>query len=362
MSTLDSDDMDDGTKFTKEELDKIFDVTPEHNNNKDNSGLNMDSPTAANEAAKEAATLETSTQPDPNFDSGLDETALDAEITRRSEEQAALFQHAATAAPKPKPTKPTTKPSDKQAGGPALNGKEGGAEGFTGSKVGGGTAAGSLDGRKVVGAGSVSSTYPDRAKAPAKPKETVSNMLYIYATDFRKAPLNAEDWKLIDDQLIEGLLNDPTPYNIAKSGYDSTYRCGYIGCRDQRSADWCQKLVLDMEGSYRAWARDEKPMGQICRLFLPSRFQKLTDHQAMNQLLKHNAPFKAGTLQLKRAEIVQGGRALYIEMDPNSFGYVKSKDYRLPFLLMDVDCQVAPASPKRKLPHVNTEVPTISLR
>ena len=49
-------------------------------------------------------------------------------------------------------------------------------------------------------------------------------MLYVYATRLRKAPLNQEDWKSIDDQLIEGLLMDPGTINISKSGYDSIFR------------------------------------------------------------------------------------------------------------------------------------------
>ena len=63
----------------------------------------------------------------------------------------------------------------------------------------------------------------------------------------------------------------------------------------------------------------------------------------MNTLLKYNPTLKQGSVNLSRTELVQGGRALYLEMDPNSFNYAKNKDYKLSFLLMDVDCQVARA-------------------
>ncbi len=204
--------------------------------------------------------------------------------------------------------------------------------------------------------GNPKSTYADKAKTQEKPKEIVPHMLYVYATKLRKAPLAINDWKLIDDRLIDGLIDNPGTVNIAKSGFDATYRCGYIACRDIDSAKWCQRLVIrvtnEMGVGFRAWAKGEKPDGQLCRLFLPARFHKLSDQMVLDQLKKYNPTLQTGTILIKNSEPVQGGRAIYIEVDSDSYSLIKRRDHKLAFLAMDVDCQVAPPSPLRRAAQV----------
>ena len=77
-------------------------------------------------------------------------------------------------------------------------------------------------------------------------------------------------------------------------------------------------------------------------------------------LLRHNPSLSRGTFSLKESEIVQGGRAIFLEMDAASYGYVKSKDHKLEFTMMDVDCQlfVPKKAKKPNLPHIPTMPPT----
>ena len=66
-------------------------------------------------------------------------------------------------------------------------------------------------------------------------------------------------------------------------------------------------------------------------------------------LKKHNPSLKQGTLLLNWVDDVQGGRALFVEFDLESYTYVKSKGYRVGFSMMDIDCQLY-IPPKRALP------------
>ena len=43
---------------------------------------------------------------------------------------------------------------------------------------------------------------------------------------------------------------------------------------------------------------------------------------------------------LKNAELFQGGQAIFLEMDTNSFYYVKSKRHKVEFPLIDIDCRI----------------------
>ena len=101
---------------------------------------------------------------------------------------------------------------------------------------------------------------------------------------------------------------------------------------------------------YRAWSRDEKPFLPVCRLFLPSRFDGLDEQVTLKQLLKYNPSLQVGSINLKGSEVVQGGRAIYLEMTPDTYEYVRSRDHRLCFLATYVDCQLQTQSgPKRKV-------------
>ena len=193
-------------------------------------------------------------------------------------------------------------------------------------------------------------TYATKAKSPPKPRVMVEHILFVHSTWTNKAPMDSKDWGVVDSHLIEKVLarspSDPL-IRIAHSGYDATHRCGYIACRDLASAEWCQATVrriggsqYGVRGAFRAWAKGEQPEARLCRLFFPSRFDNLSEDVLILSLKKHNPTLQQGTLVPKGVDDVQGGRALYVEFDPISYSYIKSKDHKLEFVMMDIDCQV----------------------
>jgi hypothetical protein len=187
----------------------------------------------------------------------------------------------------------------------------------------------------------------------------VENILFVYSTWTNKAPIGATDWGIVDSHLLSmELRQDPSDplIRIANSGYDATHRCGFIACKDLASAEWCKRTIHGIggpqygaKGAFRAWAKGEQPESRLCRLFFPSRFDSLDDHTLELSLLKHNPPLQQGTLTLKGVEDVQNGRALFIEIDTDSYAYIKSKGYKVEFPLMDIDCQLY-IPPKRVPP------------
>ena len=194
-------------------------------------------------------------------------------------------------------------------------------------------------------------TYAAKARTPPKPREMVDNILFVYSTWTAKAPLTPGDWGRIDDFLI-GEINGLDPANprmirIANSGYDSGHKCGFIACRDLDSANWCKASIHSLGGSlsgkggfFRAWSKGEQPETRLCRLFFPHRFDKICEDQLVPLLKRHNPPFQSATLFLKGSEIVQGGRAVYLEMDTAAYSYVKGKHHKVEFTMMDIDCQI----------------------
>ena len=193
-------------------------------------------------------------------------------------------------------------------------------------------------------------TYASKAKSPPKSRVLVQNILYIYATKTAKKPISAWDWSSVDNHLIEQLNaqhpDDPTLVRIANSGYDAAHKCGFIACRDQSSEAWV-KSALKVT-AFRAWSKGEQPEVRLCRLFFPTRFDCLQDDRLIPLLRKHNPPpLGQASLTLKGSDQVQNGRAIFIEMDAASYAHVKSKNHKLEFTMMDIDCQIyIPASNK----------------
>ena len=193
------------------------------------------------------------------------------------------------------------------------------------------------------------STYASKAKTPPK-RVMVENILFVYSTWTNKAPIGAADWGIVDSHLLAmELRQDPSDplIRIANSGYDATHRCGFIACKDLASADWCKRTIRGIGGSqygekgaFRAWSKGEQPESRLCRLFFPSRFDSLDDFALELSLLKHNPPLKQGTVTVKGMDDVQNGRALFIEVDIDSYAYIKSKGFKVEFPLMDIDCQL----------------------
>ena len=83
---------------------------------------------------------------------------------------------------------------------------------------------------------------------------------------------------------------------------------------------------------------------------MPSQFDSLDDATSIVQLYKYNPLFKPGSINLKGFEIGQGGRAIYLEFNPETYVLVKNKEHRLSFLATYVDCQLwTQSGPKRKV-------------
>ena len=194
-------------------------------------------------------------------------------------------------------------------------------------------------------------TYANKASTPPKKRELVEHILFVYSSHVMKSPLSPDEWKMVDDSIMEKMASqdpgDPLVVRIANSGYDKAHKCGFIACRDLDSQNWCKAVVRgihDSSGSarrmaYRAWAKGEQPETRTCRLFFPSRFDKLTEETLIILLKKHNSPLQRGDLKLNNVEEVQGGRAVFLELDPYAFSYVKSNHHKVEFMMMDIDCQ-----------------------
>ena len=190
-------------------------------------------------------------------------------------------------------------------------------------------------------------TYAAKAKTPPKGKVMVENILYVYRSRTTKRPLSSSEWEHIDDALIEAqavLDLNAAPIRIVNSGYDAAHRCGFIACRDLISANWCKAAILDMGKTdtllFRAWSKGEQPETRRCRLFFPSRFDRIGEDAIIPLLIKHNPPFRAGSLTLKSVEDVQNGRAVFIDFDPIGYAHVRDVKHRVEFLMQDIDCQV----------------------
>ena len=193
-------------------------------------------------------------------------------------------------------------------------------------------------------------TYATKAKSPPKPREMVEHILFVYSTWTNKAPIGPKDWGVVDSHLIgRELERSPTDplIRIAHSGYDAAHRCGFIACRDLVSAEWCQAAIRGIgglqygaRGAFRAWAKGEQPEAKLCRLFFPPRFDSLVADTLILSLKKHNPPLQRGTMVPKGLDDVQGGRALYVEFDTDSYSYIKSKGHKLEFVMTDIDCQL----------------------
>ena len=191
------------------------------------------------------------------------------------------------------------------------------------------------------------STYAAKARTPPRARVLVEHILYVYGSVVAKRPLSPQDWELVDEELIGALATMDyltTPVRIVNSGYDATHRCGFIACRDLASANWCKSAILGMGGNgmktFRAWAKGEQPEVRLCRLFFPSRFDKIGEDAIVPLLIKHNPPFGSGTVVLKSVEDCQNGRAAFVEFDPISYAHVRTCKHRIEFIMQDIDCQV----------------------
>lgn len=90
---------------------------------------------------------------------------------------------------------------------------------------------------------------------------------------------------------------------------------------------------------FRAWSRDEKPEVKLCRLFIPARFEDLSDSVILTQLVRYN-PFIKDKFTHKQTSQEQRGRAIFMEIEPSTYTTIYKMGRKLHFLAMDLDCQL----------------------
>ena len=307
---------------------------------------NADSPTAAVKAAIEAKMNENLITLDTSSKAVIDANKNDS---KNDSNQAVPLPSLPPPLPKPRPLFPNgIPPFAKPATCPSQ-----------GSSIGTGQ-------DKAASNNPTKQTYASKARSPSN-KEIVENILHIYSSQSSKNPLTYDEWKAIDAHILYAIANqdldDPFTVRIASSGYDAPHKCGYIACRDLASENWCKALLgLNGAGCFRAWSKGEQPIVRLCRLFFPSRFDSLSEDKLILLLKRHNPPLQQGTITLKNSVTVQGGRALFLELDTNLYAYVKSKKHKVEFPMMDIDCQlyVPPVGPSSRPPSSRPSLPGIT--
>ena len=210
---------------------------------------------------------------------------------------------------------------------------------------------------------------------PVRPKEIVEDFINIYESRNRKIPISRALWEHVDGELITLLaeLGEQGKSNpgakVAHSGFDAYHLCGFIACRDSTSAEWYKERVAEVVGpngeSFRAWGKSDTPISRLCRIYVPDRFHKINDSRILPILIGLNPPLQQGDLSYKEISKVQGGRAVFVDVDMDSYAYIRTKSYKLEWLMGCVDCHgvapnvksSAPANPDQKPLSVEGVVP-----
>ena len=208
---------------------------------------------------------------------------------------------------------------------------------------------------------------------PVRPKEMVEDFLHIYASHTRKTPISRLVWEQVDEHLIN-IMADRAEHGesnpgkrVAHSGFDASHGCGFIACRDPVSAEWYKSRVAEITGpdgaKFRAWGKADVPISRLCRIFIPDRFKKIHDARIAPIIMGLNPPMENGTISHKDITPVQGGRAVFLEVDMDTYSYIRTKHYKLDWLMGSVDCHgVAPVSKSDNdsdTRPVNSEVPGV---
>ena len=213
-----------------------------------------------------------------------------------------------------------------------------------------------------------------KSGGPVRPKEIVEDFLNIYESRNRKIPISRALWEHVDGELITLLasLAEQGQSNpgakVAHSGFDAYHLCGFIACRDSTSAEWYKERVAELVGpdgeSFRAWGKADLPISRLCRIYIPDRFYKINDDRILPILAGLNPPLQKGELSLKDISKTQGGRAVFVDVDMDTYSYIRTKSYKLEWLMGCVDCHgVAPnikttaSSKDQKPPGVEGVVP-----
>jgi hypothetical protein len=207
--------------------------------------------------------------------------------------------------------------------------------------------------------GPSSSTKPSyaaktaRASGPHRTKEIVEDFLHIYSSRNKKTPISRDLWEHVDNELITLMadkaelgLSNPGE-RVAHSGFDSAHGCGFIACRDPTSAAWFKEQVSLLVGpdgeSFRAWGKTDVPVSRLCRIYIPDRFKRINDARILPIIMGLNSPLQGGDIVFKSISHVNGGRAMFIEVDMDTYAFIRRNLYKLDWLLGSVDCHgIAP--------------------
>jgi hypothetical protein len=109
------------------------------------------------------------------------------------------------------------------------------------------------------------------------------------------------------------------------------------------SAEWHKRIISSFdEGGkkFRAWARGEHPTLFQIRVFLPKKYNIIPSIDSTKLLTTYNPFLTTGTFELQREETVGEGRALFFNLNRDSFLIIR-ETYKLNFMLGKVDCNNA---------------------
>ena len=148
------------------------------------------------------------------------------------------------------------------------------------------------------------------ARAAFKPLERVENILHIYSSRDSKVPISNEDWHIIEQFTLEHLLTQDSisvdDLLVARSGYDTTHKCGFIAAESIASAEWHKRIISSFakDGKkFRAWAKGEHPTLFQIRIFLPAKYNIIPSIESSNILKKFNPFLNSGTFELLGSSI-----------------------------------------------------------
>ena len=207
-------------------------------------------------------------------------------------------------------------------------------------------------------------TYAE--KAASKPQERVENILYIYSSHDSKVPISNGDWHTIEQYTLQNLLSQDSISTddllVAKSGYDTAHKCGFIAAESIASAEWHKKIISGYERDgqkFRAWAKGEHPTLFQIRIYLPAKYNIIPSVQSSNILKNYNPFLSQGTFELLREESVGEGRALFCSVSRDAFLKIR-ETYKLNFPLGKVECNnVTPKNSTLSIPCTtsSTQIP-----
>jgi KRAB domain-containing zinc finger protein len=181
--------------------------------------------------------------------------------------------------------------------------------------------------------------------------ENCSNILEVFSTTHSKEPITNDEWNQIEQFLIDQLtdeisclLTSPQKVKTSRSGYDQTKMCGVIMVKNAESKAWYQTSVsrFNVDGKkFRVWSMDEVPEVYQVRLILPARLNRIDDQAVMKLLLSFNPQLEKLKMSVKRVEEIEDeGRAFDLEVCRDIFEVIKHKDWKLEFLMGEVECKV----------------------